>query len=52
MTMGLEAQRMDEERQKEEEVTKESEIHDAGEWQGGFLYMKRHCEFLRPRTQT
>ena len=50
--MGLEAQRMDEERQKEEEVTKESEIHGAGEWQGGFLYTKRHCEFLRPRTQT
>ena len=35
--MELEAQRNDEERQEEEEVTEEPEIHDAGNGKGMFF---------------
>ena len=35
--MELEAQRNDEERQEEEEVTEEPEIHDAGNGKGIFF---------------
>ena len=41
--MELEAQRKDEERQQEEEVTEELKRFRMQEMAGGFLYLRRCC---------
>ena len=48
--MELEAQRKDEERQ-QEEVTEDQRDSQCRKWQGGFLYLRKHCWFMKHRTQ-
>ena len=45
--MELEAQRKDKERQEEGEVTEEPKRFTTQEMARDFLYLRRHCEFLR-----